>query len=85
MHEIAEQKEGKAPLRVIVADDDPLTRKMVCEALERDGIEVVATARDGAEAVETGLRLRPDLVLMDIVMPGIDGIAATAQLADAAF
>jgi DNA-binding NarL/FixJ family response regulator len=74
----------ETPLRVIVADDDPLTRKMICAALEADGIEIVGQARDGDEAVSLGVELRPDLVLMDVVMPGTDGIAATARLTEAA-
>ncbi|MBA2561225.1 MAG: response regulator transcription factor [Propionibacteriales bacterium] len=45
-----------------------------------DGIEVVGTAADGAEAVELVLRLRPDVVLMDLQMPGVDGVAATHQI-----
>jgi len=57
---------------------------MICEALERDGITIVGQAKDGEEAVEMGLSERPDLILMDIVMPGTDGIAATARMTEAA-
>jgi NarL family two-component system response regulator LiaR len=64
-------------LRAIVADDDPLARRMIRNALERAAIVVIAEAHNGREAVELALHYRPDLVLMDIVMPELDGIAAT--------
>ena len=67
-------------LRVLVADDDPMTRRMVCDELLGEGIEVVGQARTGDEAYELGRELRPDVVLMDVVMPGMDGIAATKRL-----
>ena len=70
----------EAPLRVIIADDDPLARRMIKGALQGAGMTVVAEAKDGHEAVELGLHYRPDIVLMDIVMPGLDGILATRQL-----
>ena len=66
---------------VLLVDDDPL----VCAHLRvilhtADGIEVVGTAQDGAEAVEATVALRPDVVLMDLRMPGVDGIAATRSI-----
>lgn len=72
------------PLRVLVADDDPMTRRMVCDELANEGIEVVGQARNGDEAYELAVALRPDLVLMDVVMPGTDGIAATKRLMEEA-
>jgi DNA-binding NarL/FixJ family response regulator len=71
-------------VRVLVADDDPLTRRMVCAELAAAGLTVVAQARDGRQAVELALELRPDLVLMDVVMPRCDGLTATRELAQAA-
>jgi two-component system, NarL family, response regulator LiaR len=71
------------PLRVIVADDDPLARRVVRDALEEGGLIVVAEAATGQEAVELSLYYRPDAVLMDLVMPGGDGIEATARIIDA--
>jgi two-component system, NarL family, response regulator LiaR len=68
------------PLRVILADDDPLARRMIKGALQAAGVTVVAEAKDGHEAVELGLHYQPDIVLMDVVMPGLDGILATRQL-----
>jgi len=71
-----------ASVRVLIADDQSLIRlgfRMVLEAA--DGIEVVGEAGDGAEAIASAARLRPDVVLMDVRMPGVDGIAATARIA----
>lgn len=68
------------PLRVIIADDDPLARRMIKGALQAAGVTVVAEAKDGHEAVELGLHYEPDIVLMDVVMPGLDGLLATRQL-----
>jgi DNA-binding NarL/FixJ family response regulator len=72
--------EQEAPLRAIVADDDPLARRMIKEALQRSAIVVVAEAHNGREAVELTLHFRPDIVLMDIVMPELDGLGATRRI-----
>jgi DNA-binding NarL/FixJ family response regulator len=71
-------------VRVLVVDDDPLSRRMVCAELAAAGLTVVAEAGDGRQAVELALELRPDLVLMDVVMPRCDGLTATRELARAA-
>ncbi|PZG17359.1 response regulator transcription factor [Nonomuraea aridisoli] len=69
-------------IKVLVADDDPMVRRHLRTILASTGeIEVVAEAEDGAEAVEAVLRTAPDVVLMDIRMPGVDGITATAEIA----
>ncbi|BCJ69458.1 response regulator [Polymorphospora rubra] len=69
-------------IRVLIADDQPSIRRSLRTFLELDGdIEVVAEASNGREAVERALALRPDVVLMDVRMPGGDGLTATAQLA----
>jgi DNA-binding NarL/FixJ family response regulator len=73
-------REGDAPLRVIVADDDALVRRVVRDALQRAGIVVIAEAGSGREAIELTLYYKPDVVLMDLVMPGVDGIAATRDI-----
>ena len=67
-------------LRAIIADDDPFARRVIKDVLERAGVVVLAEARDGREAVELTLRHRPDVVVMDVVMPGLDGILATRQI-----
>jgi NarL family two-component system response regulator LiaR len=68
------------PLRVIVADDDALVRRVLRDVLQRAGIVVIAEAGGGREAVELTLYYKPDIVLMDLLMPGTDGIAATREI-----
>jgi len=68
------------PLRVIVADDDPLARRVVRGALQDAGIHVVAEAGTGGQAVELTLFYQPDVVLMDVVMPELDGISAMRNI-----
>jgi DNA-binding NarL/FixJ family response regulator len=71
--------------RVLIADDDDLMRAGLVELLSgEDSIEIVGQARTGREAVGSARRLNPDVVLMDVRMPDMDGIAATAELASAA-
>ncbi|MBJ7596963.1 MAG: DNA-binding response regulator [Candidatus Nephthysia bennettiae] len=68
-------------IKVLIADDQALIRDGFRMILELDGeIEVVGEAADGASALEEAERTRPDLVLMDIRMPGIDGLEATRRL-----
>jgi two-component system, NarL family, response regulator LiaR len=67
-------------LRVIIADDDPLARRTVRETLERAGIAVIGETGTGRETIELALYCKPDLVLMDVLMPDIDGIAATREI-----
>lgn len=71
------------PIRVVVADDQRAVRDgltLLVGLLE--GIEVVGSAPDGAEAVELARRERPDVVLMDLRMPNLDGVAATKRVRD---
>ena len=74
--------EGRpAPARIVIADDHGLVRQGFRGMLAREeGLEVVGEAQDGLEAVEVCSRLRPDLVLMDVRMPKMDGLAATREI-----
>jgi DNA-binding NarL/FixJ family response regulator len=72
---------NRAPIRVLVVDDHPLVRGGLVSLLDgADGMEVVAAVETGEEAVVVGLQALPDVVLMDIQLPGIDGIEATRGL-----
>jgi DNA-binding NarL/FixJ family response regulator len=72
-------------LRVVVADDQALVRAGFCGIVSAtDGFEVVGEAGTGAEAIEVTRRTRPDVVLMDVRMPVMDGIEATSQITSAA-
>ncbi|MEU8331973.1 response regulator transcription factor [Micromonospora sp. NPDC048839] len=69
------------PIRVVIVDDDPLVRGMLTLMLDgADGIVVVGEAADGATAITAVDRHTPDVVLMDIRMPGVNGITATQRL-----
>ena len=70
-------------LGVIIADDDPFARRVIKGVLQAAGMTVVAEAKDGHEAVELSLHYRPDIVVMDVVMPGLDGILATRRILEA--
>lgn len=69
-------------MRIVIADDEPLARERLRALLaEQPGIEVVAEAEDGESALHACAELKPDLVLLDIAMPGIDGLEAARHLA----
>jgi DNA-binding NarL/FixJ family response regulator len=69
-----------SPVRVLVADDQKVVRDGLCVLLGLlPGIDVVGTAADGDEAVSRALDLVPDVVLMDLHMPGCDGVEATRR------
>jgi DNA-binding NarL/FixJ family response regulator len=70
--------------RVLVVDDHPLTREALAALLEQEDFAVVGQASDGAEAIESARRLAPDLVLLDLSMPGLDGLTALPRLRAAA-
>ena len=72
-------------IRVFLVDDQPIVRHGLSLLLEEQtDISIVGEAGDGKEAVEGVLRVRPDVVLMDLDMPGISGLEATKQITDVA-
>ena len=68
--------QGEKMARILIADDASFMRQMIREIVEPEGFEIVAEAADGVEAVEQYESFRPDLVMMDIVMPKRSGIDA---------
>ena len=71
----------RPPVRVLVVDDSAVVREVLQSLLESDPeIKVIGFAGNGAEAVELTATLRPDLVTMDLMMPGMDGMEATNRI-----
>lgn len=69
-------------MRVLIAEDEALIRMDLREMLAEEGHEVVGEARDGAEAIELARRLRPDIVFMDVKMPGTGGLEAARAISE---
>jgi DNA-binding NarL/FixJ family response regulator len=70
-----------SPVRVLVVDDQALFRRVMSAVVdETEGFVLVGCAASGEESIMTAGRLRPDLILMDVNLPGIDGMAATRRL-----
>jgi response regulator NasT len=70
------------PMRVLVAEDEAIIRMDVVATLAEAGLDVVAQAADGEEAVRLALELEPDVVVMDIKMPKLDGISAAEKITE---
>ena len=73
---------GCGAMRVLVAEDETIIRLDLRDLLERSGFEVCAEARDGEEAVELARSARPDVAIMDVKMPKLDGIEAARRILD---
>ena len=82
MTEPDESAVRRQPNRVVIAEDEALIRMDLAEMLAEQGYEVVGQAGDGARAVELAEELRPDLVILDVKMPVLDGIAAAERIAE---
>jgi DNA-binding NarL/FixJ family response regulator len=79
--ELEESPTAQAPSRIVIADDHPIFRSAIRQTLERQhNLEVVAEAANGQQALELCRRLRPELVLMDLRMPEMDGVTATQAI-----
>jgi len=70
--------------RILLVDDHPLTRSALAGLLMQHGFEVVGEAADGEEAIAAAASLQPDLILLDLSMPGVDGLTALPRLREAA-
>ncbi|NKX56014.1 ANTAR domain-containing response regulator [Arthrobacter mobilis] len=80
---MSEQTESAPTRRVVVAEDETLIRLDIVEILRGEGFDVVAEADNGEKAVQLAQELKPDLVLMDVKMPVMDGISAAEQIVKA--
>ena len=70
--------------RILVVDDHPLTREALAALLRSRGFELVGLAADGEEAIAAAAATQPDLILLDLLMPGLDGLSALPRLREAA-
>jgi len=75
--------ESSRPIGVLIVDDDPLVRTLLSEIVNRESdIAILGCATDGLDAVTKAVELRPNVILMDLAMPRLDGLAALARLAE---
>ncbi|HEY0948829.1 ANTAR domain-containing response regulator [Nocardioides sp.] len=77
------QTDQPTPRRVVIAEDEVLIRMDLAEMLGEEGYDVVGQAGDGQQAIDLAEELRPDLVILDVKMPVLDGIAAAERIAGA--
>ena len=79
---MAEDQDTRPPTKVLIAEDEAIIRLDLKEMLEEEGIEVVGEASDGEAAIRLAKERGPDLVIMDIKMPGMDGLAAAERISE---
>lgn len=79
-HQSTDGAGAESPLRVLVADDDPLVRRLIRDILTQAGITVVAEAQNGRDVIGLARFYLPDVILLDVVMPGMDGLTALEAL-----
>ncbi|KQZ70849.1 hypothetical protein ASD66_09655 [Nocardioides sp. Root151] len=79
---VTEQPSASPALRVVIAEDEALIRMDLAEMLGEEGYDVVGQAADGEQAVALAEQLRPDLVILDVKMPKLDGISAAQRIAE---
>ncbi|AVM73914.1 response regulator [Magnetospirillum gryphiswaldense] len=72
------------PIRILIAEDQLLVRQGLAALLKAENVEIIGEAEDGGSAVDMAKSLKPDIVLMDLSMPGLDGVEATRRLKRAA-
>lgn len=72
------------PIRILIAEDQLLVRQGLAALLKAEDVEIIGEAEDGVSAVDMAKSLKPDIVLMDLSMPGLDGVEATRRLKRAA-
>ena len=83
-NEAASPISPKSPIRILVAEDEALIRMDLVEMLREAGYDVVAEAADGAQAIELAQEHKPDLAILDVKMPVLDGISAAEKIIDIA-
>jgi two-component system, chemotaxis family, chemotaxis protein CheY len=71
---------GKMGLKILIADDAAFIREVLTQIIAKGGFDLIGEASDGVEAIEIALREKPDVILMDIVMPNKSGIQATQEI-----
>jgi DNA-binding NarL/FixJ family response regulator len=77
------RRENERKIGVLIVDDDPLVRTLLAEIVNRESdIAIVGCATDGLDAITKAVELRPDVILMDLAMPRLDGLAALVRLAE---